>query len=347
MDKREVVRTVLEGKRPPYVPWHFQFTQEARAKLDQHFGAEHFDEVINNHILELGSAIGFFEDVGNHRVRDVFGVVWDRTVDKDIGIPEGLVLAEPTLAGFALPDPLDPRFFEAIPEKIETQPDRFRVFYLGFSLFERAWTLRGMENLLLDFLVHPQFVHDLLAAIADYNIAQACEAMTYDIDAVYFGDDWGQQRGLIMGAPVWHAFIHPQLERMYGVVRERGKFVMIHSCGDVGELFDDLLAIGVNCFNPFQPEVMDAGEMIRKYRGRLVFHEGLSTQRTLPYGSVEDVRREAKYLLETGSERGYMFAPGHAVEGDVPLENMLAFIEAAQQQPGYRSQQTAGRGLAP
>jgi uroporphyrinogen decarboxylase len=131
---------------------------------------------VDNHILELGSAIGFFDDIGNNRVRDVFGVVWDRSVDKDIGNVEGYVLPEPTLAGYTFPDPLDKRFFQDIPTKIAKQPDRFRVFYLGFSLFERAWTIRGMENLMIDFIDSPAFVHELFTAIADYDIAQVREA---------------------------------------------------------------------------------------------------------------------------------------------------------------------------
>ncbi len=98
---------------------------------------------------------------------------------------------------------------------------------------------------------------------------------------------------------------------------------------------DDLIEIGVNCFNPFQPEVMDVTSLIQRYRGRLAFHGGLSTQRTLPYGSSDDVRRETEHLLELGHDGGYIFAPAHDVEGHVSLENMLAFIEVVQQQRGY------------
>ena len=123
---------------------------------------------------------------------------------------------------------------------------------------------------------------------------------------------------------------------MYGAVRAAGKFVMIHSCGDVDELFDDLLAIGLNCFNPFQPEVMDVYSLLPRYRGRLAFHGGLSTQRTLPFATVEGVRAESRRLLDLGGDGGYIFAPAHDVEGDVPLENMLAAIETAQRQPSYR-----------
>jgi uroporphyrinogen decarboxylase len=335
MTKRDVIRTVLEHRRPPYVPWSLGFTHEATAKLRQHFGQEDLEPFLQNHLLGIGNSIGFFTEQRDGLVQDAFGVVWDRSVDKDIGVIKGQVLPEPTLAGYTFPDPHDPRFFADIPDRIARYGDRFRVFSIGFSLYERAWTLRGMENLMMDFIDHPQFVHALFNAIADYNIAQVEKALTYDIDAVYFGDDWGQQRGLQMGPRLWRKFIYPALQRMYAVVRAAGKYVFIHSCGDVDELFDDLIASGLNCFNPFQPEVMDVFALLKRYRGRLTFHGGLSTQRTLPYGSVDDVRRETQQLLAAGRDGGYIFAPAHAVEGDVPLENMLAFIEHLSGQSGY------------
>jgi len=326
---------LLEGCKPPYVPWSFGFTKEAKEKLQIHYGQVSLEEELDNHLLKLGSDIGFFTDLGDHCVRDVFGVIWDRSIDKDIGNVVGCVLSEPTLRGYSFPDPHDERFFKDIPKKIACFGDRFRVFQIGFSLYERAWTLRGMQNLLMDFLDNPGFVSDLFNAIADYNLAQIQKALTYDIDAIYFGDDWGQQRGLQMGPRHWRQFIYPVLKRMYAEVRDAGKFVFIHSCGDVDELFDDLIEIGVNCFNPFQPEVMDVFGLLEAYRGRLVFHGGLSTQRTLPYGNLENVNKESKALLDAGSQGGYIFAPAHDVEGDVPIENMLEFIRLAQTQPGY------------
>jgi uroporphyrinogen decarboxylase len=346
MLKRDVIHLVLDGKRPPYVPWSMGFTIEAREKLQAHFGCDDVEVPLHNHLLKLGSDIGFFDRLEDNYVRDVFGVVWDRSIDKDIGNVAGCVLPDPTLEGFELPDPLDRRFFAEIPERIDRFGDRFRVFQIGFSLYERAWTLRGMENLMMDFIDHPQFVHELLRAIADYNIAQAKEALKYDIDAVYFGDDWGQQRGLQMGPRTWREFIYPELRRMYGVVRGAGRFVMIHSCGDVDEVFDDLVAAGVNCFNPFQPEVMDVYTLLPQYRGRLAFHGGMSTQQTLPFGSVEEVRAESTRLLDLGGDGGFIFAPAHDVEGDVPLENMLAAIDTVQRQPAFlkvSEGQSAGR----
>ena len=195
-----------------------------------------------------------------------------------------------------------------------------------------------MENLMVDFLDHPDFVRNLLAAIADYNIAQVREAIRYDIDAIYFGDDWGQQHGLQMGPRLWREFLLPSLKRMYGAVREAGKFVFIHSCGDVDELFDDLIAAGVNCFNPFQPEVMDVHSLMPHYRGRLAFHGGLSTQKTLPFGtSGRGARRKRAVCWSWAPTAATFSRPPTMSKVTCPLENLLAAIEMAQSQPGYRN----------
>ncbi len=322
----------LEGRDVPYTPWSFSFTYEPREELKKYYNTDAVEKAVGNHLLQLGNPIGVFEDLGNNLFRDVFGVLWDRTADKDIGNVSGLVLPEPTVQDLKLPDPDAPGFHTGVREAIAANPDIFKVYSIGFSLFERAWTLRGMENLMMDFVVNPQFVEELLTKIADFNVALVERAVQYDIDGIYFGDDWGQQHGLLMGPAIWRKFILPQVTRMYAAVRNAGKYVFIHSCGDVDELFDDLYNAGVNCFNPFQPEVMDVESLFKQYEGRLSFHGGLSTQKTLPFAAVDDVRRESRKLLKMGRNGRYIFAPAHAVESDAPLENIMAFIDEAMNQ---------------
>jgi uroporphyrinogen decarboxylase len=336
MDRRTVIRTVLEGGRPPYVPWQIGFSSGAREKLAAVYGAGDPEAHVGNHMLMLRRLEATFNDLGGGFVRDAFGVVWDRRHDADIGVPSGDVLPRPTLAGLSLPDPADPRFFIGFEQRVSEGGDRFRVFAAACSLYERAWSMRGMEALLMDFLEQPGFVAELLDLLTDWEIAQLDEALRYDIDAVWFGDDWGQQQGLQMGRPLWDEFIYPRIARMYAAAREAGLFVMNHSCGDVDELFDDLIAIGLDCTNPVQPEVMDVDALVPRYRGRLAFYGGLSTQRTLPFGSVDEVRTASEHLLQLGAAGSYVLAPSNVVAGDVPLENILAMVEVVQAQVGTK-----------
>jgi uroporphyrinogen decarboxylase len=119
------------------------------------------------------------------------------------------------------------------------------------------------------------------------------------------------------------------------VVIDALKFRGMHSCGRVDSLFDDLVEIGLNLFNPFQPEVMDTFALIKKYRGRLAFHGGMSVQKVLPFGTVREVRDMTRRLIDAGAEGGYIFSPSHAVPRDVPPENLVAMVEVLKSQPGY------------
>ncbi len=135
-----------------------------------------------------------------------------------------------------------------------------------------------------------------------------------------------------MGYGFWKEFIYPYLKKTYKAIKDNGKFVFIHSCGNVVELFDDLIEIGLDCFNPFQPEVMDVGSLLTKHHNQLSFWGGLSIQKTLPFGTVDDVINETNFLLNAGKKGGYILSPSHAVEGDTPIQNIIAFIEEAKNQ---------------
>lgn len=335
MNKREVVKAVLEGRKPPYVPWNYYFTVNAQGPLLEHFGSrEAFERVLQNHFVEVRNRFGFYDTDRPDHFRDAWGVVWDRTLDKDIGNVANRVLSEPTLDGYVLPDPLDPRIYAPIKDAFAANPDCFRVFRMSMTLWERGWTLRGMEDLMVDFYENPAFVHSLFAAITEYNLAQMAEAFKHDFDAVFFMDDWGMQTGLQMGKGLWDEFIGPHMKRMFRYARDHGRFVLLHCCGKVQELFPDLIEFGLNCFNPFQPEVMDVFDLMPRYRGRLSFYGGLSTQQTLPFATPDGVRREAARLLEAGRDGGLVFAPAHAVNTDVSIENIMAYVELLQEQPG-------------
>ena len=131
-----------------------------------------------------------------------------------------------------------------------------------------------------------------------------------------------------MGPRLWRRFIKPRLEQMYGAVKRAGKVVMIHSCGRVQELFPDLIEVGLDVFNPFQPDVMNPYEMKRQYGDWLTFFGGVSVQHLLPHGTPTEIRDEVRRMMDqVGRDGGFIIAPSHDMPGDIPVENMVAFIE--------------------
>jgi uroporphyrinogen decarboxylase len=193
------------------------------------------------------------------------------------------VVTRETLQRYQFPDPADPRRFSGFPAALRARGDRFAVASLAFTLFERAWTLAGMETVLMAMIDEPSFANELFDRIVAFDLAVTRAALGFDIDGMRFGDDWGQQRGLIMGPALWREYILPRVAKLYGLVKAAGKRVFIHSCGRVEELLPDLIDAGVDVFNPFQPEVMDVESMKTRYGSRLTFFGGISTQKTLPY----------------------------------------------------------------
>lgn len=334
MTARERVHQAVQFQSTDIVPFQVEFTIPARRRFAQFVGDPDFEEKIGNHLATLSHrrAAKWVEVQPGH-FADEWGVVWNRTIDEDIGVVENRLLPDPSLGSFQFPNPMSPELIAAYPPFIERSRDRFRMVSIGMSLFERAWTLRGMDRILMDMLQAPRFVHELLDRIVEYNLAQLDLALSYDVDAIHFGDDWGSQSGLITGPALWREFIKPRVARMYERVRRAGKHVSIHCCGDVKEILPDLVEVGLEIFNPFQPETMDVFETKRRYYGRLAFYGGISLQHLLPHGTPDEVRRDTRNLLSVlGDGGGYIASPSHAVTPDVPPENLIALIEVFQNQ---------------
>ena len=327
---RQRVCQAIRHEQPDCVPWQLGYTAPARQKLEAYYGTNDLDNVLGNHLAKYRSRLPDMPVDGHPGLwRDEFGVVWNRTVDRDIGIVQQHPLTERSLDLVRFPDPHDPRRYVGLGAFFAAHRDRFRYLSVGFSLFERAWILRGMNDVLIDMLEAPEFVDELLDSIMKYDLAMLHRFLQQDFDAVLFGDDWGQQRGLLFGTRLWRRFIKPRIAELYGAVKRAGKVVMIHSCGKVQELFSDLIEVGLDVFNPFQPEVMDPYEIKRRFGDRLAFFGGMSIQKLLPFGSPQEVRDEARRLAqEVGRGGGLILAPSHDMPGDIPVENIVALAEA-------------------
>jgi uroporphyrinogen decarboxylase len=331
MNPRELVLDSLARRTPKAIPFQLDLTEEVQTRLASHFNDPGFQDTLGNALAMENNAL--METISPEHIRDLFGVVWSQTHNEDIGIVMGQVLPEPEIGSYRFPEP-DGKSIRAKCERLAGKRERqFTMYVIGFSLFERAWTLRGMEDLLMDFMLNPDFVDDLLDRITAYNLAVVDIVAEYPIDCIFFGDDWGQQQGLIMGPAHWRRFIGPRLARMYAHVKSKGMYIAQHSCGDIHELFPDLVEMGLDIYNTFQPEIYNVAEMKRLYGNKITFYGGVSTQRLLPFATPEEVKTETRRLMALlGKGGGYIVAPTHAIPDDVPTENILAFLEAVQEQ---------------
>jgi uroporphyrinogen decarboxylase len=329
MTPRERVLATLHHEQPDETPYCISFTQDARERLIRHTGDPDFDRALRNAILGLDIQLpDGWREIEPGIWRDEFGVEWNRTIDRDIGVVRNTPITPENVLSYPFPDPRDPSRFAGYPARLREHPDLFSSVCIGFSLFERAWTLIGMENLLMAMMEAPDYVDALLDRIVAHNLALIDGACAHPVDAIHFGDDWGQQTGLIMGPDLWRRFIKPRFAAQCARVRQYGKFVSLHSCGCVQSVFPDLIECGLHIFNPFQPEVMDPFEMKKRFGQHLTFHGGISTQKTLPYGTPEQTRQEVRRLIrEVGNKGGYIAAPAHCIPGDAKPENMLAMID--------------------
>jgi uroporphyrinogen decarboxylase len=326
---RERVWQAIRHQQPDRVPYHFGYTAPARRKAEAHYGTTDLDHLLGDHLMIYSTRRHApWKELRPGYWRDEFGVVWNRTIDVDIGVVDDYPLKGRSLQGCSIPDARDPRRYEDLPRLIAAYADRFRVAQIGFSLFERAWSLRSMPELLVDMLEAPAWVDELLDALVAFDLGVIDHVLQYDIDAIFFGDDWGHQQGLLMGPHLWRRFIKPRIRELYAAVKRAGKAVLIHSCGKVQELFPELIELGLDVFNPLQPEVMDPYEIKRRFGHELSFFGGMSIQQVLPHGTPQVVRDEARRLMERiGQGGGYIIAPAHDMPGDIPIENMVAFIE--------------------
>jgi len=333
MNEKERVINAIEFKAIDKVPYHLDFTVPARNKMIQYLNDQNFEQKIGNH-LAFTKALppDAFQEEKPGFIRDEWGVVWNRTIDPDIGNPIP-VFSQPNLKGYTFPNPDDPRRFQALPAFLEKNKDKFCILKMSYSLFERTWSLRGMENVLTDMITNPEFIEDLMDHITQYNLRVISKALDIGFDGVYFGDDWGWQRGLIMSPAMWRKFIKPRMGQMYSLIKKRGKKVFLHCCGKVDELFPDLVEIGLDVFNPFQPEVMDIFAIKKQYQDKLSFYGGIGVQSLLPFGTVSEVKRGVQNILnEIGKDGGYIASPSHAIPKDIPCENIIAMLEVLNNQ---------------
>ena len=205
------------------------------------------------------------------------------------------------------------------------------------TFYRWGWELRGMENFLCDIALESSELTAVLDLLEAHHVQLAKTYGELGYDVVCIWGDLAMQTTTLLDPRLWRRHFKPRMAHVIQTAREHGiSHIFLHSDGNNMPLMDDLVEIGLDVINPVQPECMDPVAVRRRYPD-LTLHGTISSQRTLPFGTVDDVRREVLERIETcGHRNGLAIAPNNVVQFDVPLENLLCVYETVKEVgPGF------------
>jgi len=236
----------------------------------------------------------------------------------------------------------DPDMFDY--EVIEAQCDAILqdervVVFVGDRLnrvaqFKPAMYLRGTERIFVDLAARPEIAEAVFARIRTFYreyLKRILCAAAGKIDIVMTGDDFGAQHGLLMSADMWRRYIRPGFAEYIDLIKQHQVMAMHHSCGSVVDIIPDMIEDRLDILQSVQPEArgMSLANLKRTFGRRICYQGGVSIQKTMPYGTQDEIQQEVKSIADTVKpDGGYIFCTSHNIQADTPVENITTLMEA-------------------
>lgn len=201
--------------------------------------------------------------------------------------------------------------------------------------FGAATDLVGMEKFMMMMVDQPGVAFKVMEKITDFFYE--CSRIMFEktkgyVDIFFTGDDYGQQQGPLLSLSMWRKLIKPHVKRLYSLAKEYNLYITQHSCGSITYVLDDLMELGLDAIEPVQVGAydMDFESLAQRYGERVVLQGSIDTQKTLPFGTEEDVRKEVLSRIKLFKDRGgFVLGPSQHLLSEIPLENILAMYDTA------------------
>jgi uroporphyrinogen decarboxylase len=372
MNSRERVELALSHHEPDRVPIDYWAQPEVTARLMRHLGLASREELLQELDVDFRYIEGprYVGPRGDSPVAQPRAAVPQQQPHEEdhFGVPRVKVrvgagesggtyseVASYPLAGMSLaqieqyPKWPSPDWFDYSPVRSQVEAARATgkvVVFMGdrtnrAAQLKPAMYLRGVEQILLDMAAAPEIAHYIFHRVGAFYLEyfrRTLEAAGGGIDIFLTGDDFGTQTGLMVSPRMWTEFLRPGFEAFIRLGHEHGCRVAHHSCGSIKPIIGDMIDCGLDILNPLQPGVhdMDHAELKRLFGERLCFHGSISIQRTLPYGSADDIRREVRQRFDTlAPGGGFVFCTAHNIQPDTPTENVLTLFKACRELARY------------
>jgi len=236
---------------------------------------------------------------------------------------------------YSFPDPLAPGRFDKAKRDIDRfGKDYFLIGDVEITIFELAWHLTGLEKYMIAMLCDEPWLSLLNDRVEEWSTSIALQLVKAGVDAIWLGEDLGSQTSTLISPDDWRMKFKPRHKRLIDSLRQANPDIIIimHSDGAVAPLLDDFIEMGVDVYNPVQPNVSgsDPEELKNKYGDRLCFFGGIDQQQLLPSGDIEMIRSEIRKRIGIlGRDSGYLLAPAHILQSDVSMDTVSEMIKAS------------------
>jgi len=333
MDIRERVYRTIFFEQPDAVPLEIQYDGATAAKYQRSISRllkQHPNHFLTVRYTPPKGSVGYNTStlvLG----RDEWGVTWADDFNMGRRVVGHPLQDWGSLDRYVFPDVDAEGRFDLAEKMIkENHANRFVVGLVWFTLFERLWFLRGFTNCVSDIMRGDTRISKLADLVMDFDLKATKRTLELGIDAVFFSDDYGHQRGLMFPLKVWENFFLPKWKQLFDTVHNGGASAMLHSCGDVSSIIHQLIEAGLDVLNPVQPQAMKIDEIGKNYSGKICFFGGVDVQGTLPKGTEQEVENEVRHLIWTlgDSNGGYIGGTSHTILPDTPLANIRAMYRA-------------------
>lgn len=356
MKHRDRVKAALEHEPTDRCPIQISFTPEFAERLRADIGTRgagqhnphgagntyELERFLDQDMLltSVGWANSYYQQfTPGQEYQDEWGIGW-RCSPYETRFGTGIyteIVGHPLAEDSAIdsyepPDPNRPELYSEAERVIrEFKHEYWIVGVTVTTVWETAWALRGLEQMLIDLVLNRALADRILDIPYLYHLAAARKLVELGVDMIWIGDDVGAQENMLIAPDQWRDVFKPRMAGFIGVLKEMNPDVKVayHSDGNVYQIIPDLIEIGVDVLNPVQPACMDPARVKKDFGDKLCFWGTIDEQHTLPFGSPDDVRREVATRLSTvGKGGGLIIGPTHHVQLDTPLENFWAMLEA-------------------
>ena len=339
MNPRERFITALEQKQPdrvPIVEWSIS-TKISKALCPQARDQTDFEEAMEFDGVSAAFQFDTVRQFPDGSYMDEWGVIFKPSAEMIDHPLRGPIQSKNDLKHYEPPDPDAPQRLGKLPELVARFKGKRAIVFRHRAAFMWSVFLRGFENLLMDFLLDPEFAHELMEKVLKMSLRVARNAIRAGADAIVIADDYAGNHGPFFSPAIAREFVIPRLQRMVDAIHEEGGKAIKHSDGNLWPILDPIVDTGIDALNPIEPLAgMDIGEVKKKYGARVCLIGNIDCGHLLPHGTTEEVEAAVKDCITRAAPAGgFIMSSSNSIHSSVNPQNYRTMIEAARKYGRY------------